>query len=86
MQAGVKEWTGSAAGSGELTVTFPVAFSNAPIVIATGDDPSDPSGRSDIIVSVNDVTSSWVTIYWKSEAGKTTLTDVPINWLAIGPE
>jgi hypothetical protein len=85
MQAGVRRWTGIASFAGDVTVTFPVAFSNVPIVIAThqGDASSD-----DVVIIVRSTSATQVTLFWRvvNETAGLAQTVVDINWLAIGSE
>lgn len=78
VEHGVATWTGSAAGSGSIVLTFGEAFKEAPEVFAI------PQGRSsvDVYVTTNTPSQTGVTIYWALGAG--TATSMPISWLAIG--
>lgn len=65
---------------GSVTVTFPVAFSNKPVVIATGKS----SNNWIFDISISSVSSTQVvfrlaTNHAGADAGT-------VNWLAIGPE
>lgn len=81
MQVGSVLWTGGFAASGNIAVTFPVAFSNTPIVLAicTGAD-------SRINVGIGTPTASGVTIYWEDVTAAATFGSMPLMWIAIGPE
>ena len=81
MQGGVKEWAAGASTDGIVSVTFPTAFSNAPIVLVT----VRGSIADDIVVSTQTPSTTGVVIMWK-DAGGETHTSVEITWLAIGPE
>lgn len=79
MQSGVIRWSGSAALIGNVTVTFPTAFSYAPQVFlqCTGS----------IILSLTTTyssTTTQVTIYWACTPN--TQTAIDFAWLAVGPE
>lgn len=80
MQAGAIQWTGSAAANGNITVTFPTAFSYAPLILV-----SIASGTASQVAGVGVVTPSNVNLYWRDHTGGTP-TAVSINWLAIGAE
>ena len=80
MQAGAIEWTGSAAIAGSKLVTFPVAFSDVPLVFAI------TSHAHAFINVASSPASNTVTIYWQSTDFSTTFTSVTIHWFAIGPE
>ena len=83
MQAGCIGWTGAAASSGTVTVTFPVAFSMEPLVYAMAIDPlASPNAY---VVHVLSVGSSSCSIQWYNVGGGTK-TSIAINWYAIGPE
>jgi hypothetical protein len=85
MQAGVIEWTGSAA-TGDITVTFPQAYSNVPIVLsvcvdtAEGGEEAQAINTSAFNTSANAVELGWL------DLDATTRSSVTIAWLAIGPE
>lgn len=76
---GTATWSGGAAASGSVSLTFGTAFQEAPDVFAI------PSGQSDanIQVTIGTTTTSGTTIFWKNDTGSTS-TSVPINWLAKG--
>lgn len=76
---GVATWTGSAAASGSIALTFGTAFKVAPEVYAI------PSGQSNANkqVTTSTPTTTGVTLYWKDDTAATT-TSVPITWLAKG--
>ena len=80
MQAGSIEWTGVAAGGGEKSITFPVAFSDVPLVFAIA---SMSHAKINISVSAN---PSGCTFYWVTVDGVTTFTSITIHWHAVGPE
>lgn len=81
MQAGSVRWTGSAT-SGNTTVSFPVAFSGLPIILATA---TEDGGGNPVTVGASYANSSSSQAYLKWQS-TTTVTSVTINWLAIGPE
>jgi len=80
MQAGCIRWTGGAASSGYIAVTFPVAFSYDPLVFAT-----HYYIDSRAICIVMTTGTSGLTIYWQ-DAASATYTSLDFFWLAIGPE
>jgi hypothetical protein len=79
-QAGAALWSGSAAGSGSVTITFPVAFSDKPLVIVC-------AVSALVCAGVNPATqsASQATLLWQTVDASTT-TSVGLYWLAIGPE
>ena len=79
MQAGVKNWSGTAANSGSLTITFPQAFSSNPIGFANA-----VAATADISVGVLSTYTTNMTIYWKTVSGGN-ITSMNFSWLAIGP-
>lgn len=78
MENGIGTWTGGAAASGSLAITFGTAFNETPTVIVT-----QAGANDDIIVGIGSVSSTGVTIYWRNETG-TTHTSLDIHWIAIG--
>lgn len=80
IQVGVIRWTGSATG-GNIAVTFPTAYSQNPIVIASA---QNPSASNAIAVSPATASTTAVTFHWE-DVGGGTQTSVIINWIAIGP-
>lgn len=83
MQSGSIEWTGASSPTGNGTVTFPVAFSNTPIVLLTCYD------TGNIFASLNDDPGDLGGTGFKYkwfDADVTSRTAVVIFWLAIGPE
>ena len=81
MQGGTARWTGTASSTGNMSVTFPTAYSYAPIVIAV----VGPSLFGSVIVSVGTTSKTGFTIYWK-DAFAATHSGLNFFWLAIGPE
>lgn len=75
---GVATWTGGAAASGSVTVTFGTAFTEVPDVFAIAQD-----GNANIIVGTGVPSKTAVTIYWKDDTAATH-TSLPIAWLAKG--
>ena len=88
MQAGAKlHFVSISAGRTNVstTVTFPQAFSNVPLVLATlGAVSNGFITVLEILVSV--VTATTATIYMRVEADAPQSGNININWLAIGPE
>lgn len=78
MQVGAIRWTGVAAASGSIVVTFPTPFAYAPICIV-----QDLGVTGQIMTAVQTTTTD-VTIYWEDEAG-TTRTSLWFMWMAAGP-
>lgn len=76
---GVATWTGAAAASGSIVLTFGTGFQEVPDVFAT------PSGKSNANIQVtgSTPTATGVTLYWKDDTAATH-TSVPITWLAKG--
>ena len=83
MQGGAKRWSGAGASSGYFSITFPVAFSYRPIIIATvvGDGEADRN----VTFDVSDIWATGAEVYWKTTDG-TTKISIDFHWLAIGPE
>lgn len=79
---GAAQWTGSAA-LGNVAVTFPITFAYTPIVIAVVGQHGE-SNIGDVGVQVSAVSASGCTIAWKTISG-VSLTDVYLNWFAVGP-
>lgn len=75
---GVATWTGSAAASGSIVLTFGTAFTEVPDVFVTPQD-----GDVNIQAVTNTPTKTQVTIYWKNDTGGTE-TSVKIAWLSKG--
>lgn len=76
-QAGVKRHAGGSA-SGSTTITFPVAFSQPPIILV--------SCSNDIVnVAATIVSASGATLAY-STVDATAQSNIDINWLALGPE
>lgn len=83
MQAGSIRWTGGSAPFGTVSVTFPVAFGNVPIVnaIAFGFVVT-----AQVIVNVTTtLTASGMDLVW-TDWGAGNHTQVDILWFAVGPE
>lgn len=80
MQGGYYEGAFGAANSGNFTITFPVSFSDQPIVIAT------PSSDK-VILNVGKVAGAGadVVVYWRTYDGSN-IAAIGVYWLAIGPE
>ncbi len=82
MQGGSIEVSVSASPSGSISVTFPVAFSNKPLVyVSIAEDIS-----TTYIASVTAVSASAITIQVLHYEGNSLTNAVTVNWLAIGPE
>lgn len=76
MQTGSIEWSGGAATSGDVTVTFPTEFTYIPIVVLSQEEAVD-------VVFSTVATAADVTIYWKSSVAKTAIV---FHWIAVGPK
>lgn len=74
---GVAGWSGSAAASGSIALTFGTPFLSAPEVFAINQT------SINIQVSTGAPGTTGVTIYWKDDTGSTH-TSVNIAWLAKG--
>ncbi len=79
-QAGAAQWSGSAAASGFIAVTFPAAFSTVPVALVTA--MTGNAGAADILIFIG-LAANILTINWKSASG-TNYTSVLFTWLAIG--
>lgn len=86
MQGGAIEWSGGAALTGNLTVTFPNAFSQVPLVYVNVIDASGGTGPNLINANISALSASQASITWRSVDGATTHTSVLFTWLAIGAE
>ena len=73
---GVATWTGAAAASGSVALTFGTVFSEAPEVFIT-----PQSENANIIVGTSVPTATSVTIYWKDDTAATH-TSMPLAYLA----
>lgn len=73
-----------ASGAGSVSVTFPKAFGNVPLVVASLFF-SDTTAR--IMLTVTAVSASGATIYLHADDGASTWDspDVQVVWLAMGP-
>ncbi len=68
------------AGFGTVTVTFPEAFSNKPVVLVSK---IYGSGPSVLDFGIGTVTASSVVISFIASSGTAT---IPVQWIAIGPQ
>lgn len=80
MQGGVIRWTGGAAASGNVTVTFPQAFSDKPIAFVAN------MASSYINAFVTAVSATQLVIAWQNVYDASTFTVAEFAWLAVGPE
>lgn len=76
---GVATWTGGAAASGSIALTFGTAFKEAPSVIVSVSGVANANKQTTTGASA----TTGVTIYWKDDTGATA-TSVPITWIAKG--
>lgn len=74
---GTISWTGSAAASGSVAITFGAAFQSTPNVFLTPDTAS-----ANYTVAVGARTTTGCTVYWKVSTG--TATSVDIQYLIKG--
>lgn len=79
MEAGCVTWTGGAAATGSVTITFPKAFSDKPLIYVTAAAISDAGVVGVVGVAAS---KSQATLTWYASVNQTA---VSINWLAIGP-
>ena len=79
MQAGCIKWTGAAAASGMVEITFPTPFADSPIVLCTVTN-TNP-GFERCVVQPTIAAPSLLEVYWWSDNN---LTRVDIFWLALG--
>lgn len=84
-QAGAREATmANAANSVNVTITFPVAFSDKPIVYATLDEPAGDFAVP-FTVATNSISTTQVTCICRRTGAGAEVT-FQIHWLAIGPQ
>lgn len=76
---GVATWTGSAAASGSIALTFGTPFQEAPDVFAIVSGVANANKQ----VTTSTPTTTGVTLYWKDDTAATA-TSVPVTWLAKG--
>lgn len=82
IQPGSMYWfDGDGANNGTMNITFPVAFSNVPLVYAQ----FIGSITVPVIWSISTISASAFTISWKTSTGAN-VTQVKFNWIAYGPE
>jgi hypothetical protein len=82
MQTGAGVWNGGLASQGSFTVTFPVAFSQPPLVFATL---WGAVSAAKVCISVDGISASQATLHWAALDGYQ-YTGLTVFWLAIGPE
>lgn len=80
MQCGTQKWTGAAAVAGALQVTFPVAFADPPVFLATCLNTTPLFQRIQFQCPTQSAGAQ--EIYWWAAAA---LTRVDFCWLALGP-
>ena len=80
MQCGAKKWTGAAAASGSLELTFPTPFAEPPVLVMT--PTNTVPGFKDVRVMVTVQSAAVYECYWFSANN---LTRVDFFWLALGP-
>lgn len=77
-ERGIATWTGAAAASGSVALTFGTPFLEAPTVIAI-----TAQGDADLQVAVGNITTTGCTLYWKDDTAAT-WTSVAIQYLIKG--
>lgn len=84
MQAGVVSgaFSGGTPETGGVAITFPVAFSDKPIVLAMVESAST---NYQYATSVTLITASGCQVYWRID-GHGSAGTLKVHWLAIGPE
>ena len=83
IQFGTVEWVGNAS-TGNVTVTFPIAFAQTPLVFVQVADGAASSPNIIAKVDKDNTSSTQVDIDWKDfDAGA--FTGIDFQWLAIGP-
>jgi hypothetical protein len=80
MMCGSKQWTGAAATSGAVEVTFPAPFGDLPLILATVHNTTPIFKTCELLASP--ASSQTMEIYWRCSDS---LTRVDIYWLALGP-
>lgn len=78
IEVGCIRWTGGAASSGNVAITFPEAFSGTPVILATC-----LSSNGNVMVTIVHTAGTGFTLYWANASGTSTTKD--FQWLAIGP-
>lgn len=82
VQAGVRQWSGSSGDTGgAVAVTFPEAFSQAPVIASL--TKKDAVGNHAVTrIWPTSISTTGFTINWATNPGVST---IDFNWLAIGP-
>ena len=80
VQAGSVNVTLSASAAGSSVVTFPRAFSAAPIVSST-----PVVGSATLVATALAVTTSQLTAQLTRKDGVSTTVTAPVHWIAVGP-
>lgn len=83
-QAGAITWSGSSASSGTQSVTFPAAFSEAPLVFVTLRG-TPASGSVELIAGVTNISTTGFDIKWLDVGGNNHVTNT-WDWFAVGAE
>lgn len=76
MQCGCKQWTGGAAATGNIAITFPKAYDYEPMVFV------QPKVTSPTIIYNVVTTTTGFTIYWRDTTG--TRTAIDFMWWSLG--
>lgn len=84
VQMGAIQWTGVAAAQGQISVTFPTAFTYQPLVFLIVDEPSAGGIMTCWVDSIL-AGGTGFTAKWSDVGGVFTHTAVQMYWLAIGP-
>lgn len=77
-ERGIATWTGAAAASGSVVLTFGTPFLEVPTVMAISGE-----GDADLQVAVGSITTTGCTLYWKDDTAAT-WTSVAIQYLIKG--
>jgi hypothetical protein len=87
IQTGQVPWSGAAADTGVVDVTFPVEFGGTPLVFATA-HAQGLGGNMNVVVDYPGIgwpTTTEVRLRWYDIEETSSYTLVYINWFAIGP-
>jgi hypothetical protein len=82
VEVGTIRWSGSAATTGFVDITFPTAFAQPPIVFCQ----QGVSGASDYFAQPASITASGFRINWKTVSGFAGATTIDFMWFAIGAQ
>jgi hypothetical protein len=84
-QGGTAQWNGGAAAMGSITVNYPVAFSNYPLIFATclRDNLAGDVNAGIGVLAIDPTTS--FKINWRDNQGNVH-TSLDFMWFAVGDE